>query len=292
MQSRLHGRWLPWHQFGDDRCVLLDRSPGHIYHRPLGVSCVQVPRPLELLLDVFDVAVVEASHALANRLRVHSCSRQAPRSDPPQVLWLNDEAKDPPGVDLKDFCGRWDVEDKRDVGNLVSELLSEVHGERSLGAARNAKKNDVRLMQVTTLRPVILFDRELDRFNSFEVFVAQRFPFRPHRSSWQPCRLLLQEGREVAHQRPEQVLMRNLEEATLIQEAGVQCWIHEGEDNERAHLCRQSNDPVKSSEILHVAEHLCSHLRNSSVHFLCLAVLSVPVDSKRVKLCHHAGESM
>eukprot|EP00960_Hanusia_phi_P051842 761057-Hanusia_phi.AAC.4 len=50
------------------------------------------------------------------------------------------------------------------------------------------------------LRPVILFDRELDRFNSlstesaratageryFEVFVAQRFPFRPHRSSWQP----------------------------------------------------------------------------------------------------------
>eukprot|EP00960_Hanusia_phi_P051841 761057-Hanusia_phi.AAC.3 len=53
-----------------------DCSP---YHSLTFVYHSSSPRP--------SLPVVEASHALANRLR---------------VLWLNDEAKDPPGVDLEE----------------------------------------------------------------------------------------------------------------------------------------------------------------------------------------------
>src|SRR5260221_10449303 len=83
--------------------------------------------------------------------------------------------------------GKIDAEHQRLVRNLEAALRDE-RGERRLARARDADEDDVRLLEVARLAPLVALPGELDRLDASEIFVGER----EHRARQVDGRLLEQ----------------------------------------------------------------------------------------------------
>ena len=158
---------------------------------------VRQPRVRKSRIDSSSSCAIDSASAyLEWDAAHHAHARPAHRGE---VLDVADQAEDLARVEVEELARRVDARHQRHVARLVA-ALGQVHRERRLRGARDARQHDVGAVQRVQVRAVVVAHRELDRLDALEVLVREAVQqARLH------ARLGVQVLRDVRDQRAEQV---------------------------------------------------------------------------------------